>query len=317
MKHQIKHQGVVVPMVTPLTRRGELDEQAAERLVQQFLDAKVNAVFVLGTTGEGGSISSAVRQRLVERVVAQVGARALVYAGIGDRRGDDAAIGNRYLEAGADAIVARCPVSMVVEELEPWFISLATRLNGPMILYNIPILTGVSIPLELVDRLMTHSSLVGIKDSENNGERLTALLMRFGNRSGFSIFVGVGKLMEQGLRLGAHGIVPSVGNLIPQTCRQLWECAQRRDWDGARLAAERMDAVASLYQADRNLGESLSALKGALSLRQLCQPYMSPPLEPMTESQLKLLAVEMDRLQLSGAASLASTQRSTAHHSFL
>ena len=88
-----------------------------------------------------------------------------------------------------------------------------------------PMTTKVSIPLDVIGQLVGHPRLAGIKDSENNPKRLEELLQRFGGRPDFSIFVGVGALMEAGLQLGADGIVPSVGNLIPDVCRKL--CARR------------------------------------------------------------------------------------------
>lgn len=309
----LRHEGVVVPMITPVTHAGNLDESAVDRLVDTLLAGRVNGIFVLGTTGEGAMVSSAQRQRLVERVVARVQSRALVYAGIGGLDTDDALTGNKSLEAGADAVVARSPIAMPEAELQGWFGSLLDRLNGPTILYNIPILTKVSIPLDVVSKLLGHPRFIGIKDSENNLERLTTLLQRCGNRPGFSVFVGVGKLMEQGLRLGADGIVPSVGNLIPSACQQLWECARREDWPGAAQQAARMNSVAAVYQAGRSLGESLSALKGALSLRGVCDGAMLPPLSPLTNDALQALASELDRLKLLPENKTASPENTDVH----
>ncbi len=107
----------------------------------------------------------------------------------------------------------------------PWYQALLDGLEGPLLLYNMPMTTKVSIPLDVVEKLLGHPRLAGIKDSENNPKRLEELLQRFGGRKDFSMFVGVGALMEKGLRLGADGIVPSVGNLIPDICRKL--CARR------------------------------------------------------------------------------------------
>jgi 4-hydroxy-tetrahydrodipicolinate synthase len=298
MKPQLQYEGVVVPMVTPLTTTGKVDDHAVDRLVEILVEGKVNGVFVLGTTGEGAGVSKASRRHLVERVVARVQSRALVYAGIGDLYPDDAVVANEYLASGADVVVARAPVSMGESEMEPWFRTLLDRLQGPVILYNIPMLTQVSIPLEVVGQLLGHPRLVGIKDSENNLERLTALICQYGSHVGFSVFVGVGRLMEQGLRLGAHGIVPSVGNLIPETCHQLWDCAQRGDWNGAKAHADRMNSVAAVYQADRDLGESLSALKAALSLKGICERCMFPPLRSLDEKELKEVADDLVRANL-------------------
>jgi len=73
--------------------------------------------------------------------------------------------------------------------------------------------------------------------------------------------------MQKGLRQGADGIVPSVGNLIPEVCRQLCAAAEKSDWAELENLSARMNAVAALYQKGRNLNESLSALKAAMHLR--------------------------------------------------
>jgi len=298
MRNGAKHFGVVVPMVTPVTASGALDESAVERLIEFLLAGGVDGIFVLGTTGEGVSVPRSFRRRLVERTVAKVGRRTKVYAGIGDLHPKDVAAGNDYFHAGADAVVARPPVSFPVEQLLGWYRSLLSGLEGPLLIYNMPSTTKVSIPLEMLAELVGHPRLVGIKDSENNAKRLEELLRRFGGQPEFSIFVGVGALMARGLRLGAEGIVPSVGNLIPEVCRQLCACAEQGDWAGAELHAERMNAVAALYQTGRTLGQSLAALKTALSCRGLCGPHVLPPLAPLNESEVEGLRRKMERLNL-------------------
>jgi 4-hydroxy-tetrahydrodipicolinate synthase len=298
MNNGHKHYGVVVPMVTPVTPGGQLDEPAVNRLVDFLLAGDVDGVFVLGTTGEGVSVPRAFRRKLVERVVARVGRRAKVYAGIGDLYPNDLAAGNDYFHAGADAVVARPPASFPTGQLLPWYQSLLNGLEGPLIIYNMPATTKVSIPLEVVAELVGHPNLAGIKDSENNAKRLEELLRRFGNQPDFSIFVGVGALMAKGLKLGAEGIVPSVGNLIPDVCHLLCACARRGDWAEAERHAARMSAVSALYQNGRTLGQSLAALKAALSCRGLCEPNMLPPLLPLAEAEVTRLRQQMSGLRL-------------------
>src|SRR5262245_35260402 len=101
----VKHHGVVVPMVTPVTATGALDEAAVARLVEFLLAGGVDGIFVLGTTGEGESVPRESRRRLVECTVAQVRHRARVYAGLGDLQLRDAVAANDYFHAGADAVV--------------------------------------------------------------------------------------------------------------------------------------------------------------------------------------------------------------------
>ncbi len=293
-----KHNGVVVPMVTPVTHTGQLDEAAIDRLVDFLIAGGVDGIFVLGTTGEGVSVPRASRRKLVERTVNRVNRRAKVYAGIGDLYPKDVAAGNEYFHAGADAVVARPPASFPIDELLPWFRSLLSGLEGPLILYNIPSTTNVSIPLEVVGELVGHPKLIGIKDSQNDLKRLKELLGRFGEHPEFAVFVGVGALMAEGLKLGAEGIVPSVGNLIPETCHRLCASARRGDWTEVERQARRMGDVSALYQSGRTLGESLAVLKAALACRGICTPAMLPPLLPLPESEVEGLRRQMAELKL-------------------
>ena len=162
-------------MVTPVTPAGQLDEPAVERMMDFLLTGGVDGIFVLGTTGEGASVPRAFRRRLVECIVALAQRRARVYVGLGDQHPKDVAAGNDYFHAGADAVVARPPIAFPLEKLLPWFRSLLTGLEGPLILYNMPSTTNVSIPLEVVEQLIGHPNLAGIKDSENNLKRLEEL----------------------------------------------------------------------------------------------------------------------------------------------
>src|SRR5437879_4806437 len=81
---KIRHEGVVVPMVTPVNAAGDLDEPAVDRLIDFLLTGGVSGIFVLGTTGEGVSVPRPARLRLVRRTVRRVKGRALVYAGLGN-----------------------------------------------------------------------------------------------------------------------------------------------------------------------------------------------------------------------------------------
>ena len=104
--------------------------------------------------------------------------------------------------------------------------------------------------------------------------------------------------MARGLRLGASGIVPSVGNLIPEVCERLCASARRSDWDEAEQQAARMNAVSALYQNGRTLGQSLAALKTAMSFRGLCSPHVLPPLRALAPMEVEVLRGQMTRLEL-------------------
>lgn len=294
-----KHHGVVVPMATPFTPAGNLDEDATRRVIDFILDGGVAGVFVLGTTGEAVSVPRAARLRLVELTVKHVNGRALVYSGMTDNcLADTVEAGNRYLQAGIDAAVAMLPSYYPIEppEMLRYFGDLLDRIEGPTILYNIPPTTHLSIPLDVLEKLIGHPRLVGVKDSENDLQRQTELLRRFGGRENFSIFVGTGALMAKMMLLGADGIVPGFGNLVPGLCHQLYVEARQ----GNRAKVEQLDKTmmeaAKFWQHGRTLGQSLAALKAAMSLQGLCQPTVLSPLLTLKNGESEVLRKEMLRL---------------------
>lgn len=301
MNAATRYQGVTVPLVTPVTRRGELDKDALDRLLEFQLRAGVDGVFVLGTTGEGPSLPRAQRLRVVEQTVARVAGRALVYAGISENSLAEAvAMADQYFAAGANVVVGFSPAyyPLTPPEIRAWFERLLDAVPGPLLLYNIPATTRVSIPLEILPSLLGHPRLVGIKDSEPDSKRLEKLLRQFSDVSGFSIFIGVGAYMGEGLKLGASGIVPSAGNLVPDVCRRMCAAAARQDWPEVERLAERAFRVAQLYQRQRTLGQSLAALKAALAEMGLCQPHMLPPLLECPAEERAKVRAEMEELGL-------------------
>ena len=300
MKNGLKYHGAVVPMITPFTAQGALDEPALGRLVDSMVAGGVEGVFVLGTTGEGAYVPRGRRKKLVELTVKRANKRTLVFVGLGDVRSADVSEANEFFHAGADAVVAHPPISEKVplEKLQNWYQLLLDKLEGPLLIYNMPMTTGISIPLNVVEGLLGHPKLAGIKDSENNPQRVEELLKRFGGKKDFSVFIGVGALMEKGLKLGADGIVPSVGNLIPDVCHQLCVAAEKSDWRVAESLYSRMSAVAAVYQKGRTLNESLAALKAAVHCCGLCAPDVLPPLLSLPNIEVEKIRGELVALHL-------------------
>ena len=290
----------MVPLVTPFTADGGLDEPALERLVDAQIEGGISGIFVLGTTGEGAHVPREFRRRLVELAVRRAAGRTHIFAGLGDVQLTDLSEANGFFDAGAEAVVAHPPIREKVapDQLRNWFQSMLAGLKGPLLLYNMPLTTGVSIPLDAVEMLLGHPRLAGIKDSENHPQRHAELLQRFGGKENFSVFIGVGALMESGLKQGADGIVPSVGNLIPDVCHKLCEAAKKSDWSLAGKLTARMNAVASLYQKGRNLNESLAALKAAMHCRNLCGSLVLPPLRKVSLAELEKIRSHMHELHL-------------------
>jgi 4-hydroxy-tetrahydrodipicolinate synthase len=273
-------------MVTPVTADGDLDAPAADRLVARIA-ASGAGIFVLGTTGEAASVPRALRRRLVEIAVASASGRVPVFAGIGGNCATDSiAAAEEYLRAGVDAVVAHLPSCYLIEpaEMQAYFELLARRISGPLVLYNIPQTTRMSVPVEIVERLTAFPNVVAFKDSENVPGRLEQVADRLGGRPQFSIFMGTALLSVAALRRGFDGLVPGSGNIAPELWARLYAHARAGEWAAAEAFQAQLDALAQVSQRNRNLGQSLAALKAAMEARGLCGPYVLPPLRTLDPS---------------------------------
>lgn len=285
--------GVVVPMVTPVTATGALDVQAVERIIQYFAQSGV-APLLMGTTGEGNSVSAKDGLLLVQTAVKAAQGKILIYAGLtGTCVSEQIEAAEAYTTAGADVIVSTLPsyYALTDEQMYTYYKTLADHIKGPLMLYNIKATTHMTIPVEVVRRLSEHPNIVGLKDSERDLERMDACIAISRERNDFAYFCGWAAQSAHSLELGADGIVPSTGNFVPQKFQQLYEAAVNGDMETANRLQDETNAIARIYQEGRTLGESLTALKVMMQTRGLCDPYMLSPLTRLPkEEEMKIAA---------------------------
>ncbi|MBT3480912.1 MAG: dihydrodipicolinate synthase family protein, partial [Opitutales bacterium] len=176
-----------------------------------------------------------------------------------------------------------------------YFEVLADAIPLPLIIYNIPATTGMSIPLDIVDQLSAHENIVGLKDSERDEVRLGEAIIRYRNRTDFSHFVGWAAQSKNALLLGSDGLVPSSGNLVPEMYRELYDFALKRDLSAVQDLQDLTDDISLIYQKGRSLGSALAALKVLMSELGHCEKYMWPPLVEIDgdeEAELRLQIVK-------------------------
>jgi len=276
-----KYRGVVVPMVTPVDTAGGIDDAAVGKIVNHLIDGGSAGIFPLGTTGEGASVPSHERLKLVESTVKHVAGRAMVYAGISDNCfADSVSAAQAYKQAGADVVVAHPPSYYPLSDaqIENYFLRLADRVPLPLVLYNIPITTHLTIAIDVVVRLAKHPNIVALKDSAGDMQRLTELFRSTGGRGGFPVLLGSSSLFTHGLKAGGVGLVPSGSHLVPREYTQMFEAAMVNKWDEVERLQRDTDKACSVYLKGNTLSASLAALKWQLENRGLCRRTMLPPL---------------------------------------
>ncbi len=290
-----KYSGVVVPMVTPLNIAQGIDREAVRRLIGPVLDAGA-APFVLGSTGEGHSLSFEQKIGMVEAAAEVTGKEKVLYAGIQSNSLSSAlSEAHTFAARGADILVATLPFYYPIdpEQMLRFFHALADESPLPIMLYNMPGLTKQSIPLSVADKLSQHKNVIGLKDSERNKERLFDSIQRWSEREDFSFFVGWAAMSFEGLNRGADGIVPSTGNLCPSLYVSLLEAVASGDKNKALELQNRTNDISKLYQEGKDLSHSIPALKLMLRAQGKCQKTVAPPLYEMSLSEEELFLSEV------------------------
>ena len=287
MQIKKRFHGIVVPLVTPLTEKNALDPGAVERIIENITRFECMP-FILGTTGEASSMPDPVKYNYIRKAASLKGKYQALYAGIGTNCLQDSIdLAKRCFSAGVDVAVATLPsyYSLTERQMMNYFEQLADGIEGPLMIYNIPATTHMSIPLELIDKLSHHENIVGIKDSERSEERLKQSLELWSRREDFSYFLGWAAKSAEALANGCDGIVPSTGNINPSVYFFLNAFVEKEDMDNAMMAQQLSDQIGNLYQTRRTLGESLAALKLLMHSEGLCEPWMMPPLERLSATE--------------------------------
>ena len=275
-----KYTGIIVPAITPLTVSLQLDEQAVERIFGNFYQHNISP-FILGTTGESASLSLSIKKDYVKAAQRNKQAGSVLYAGISSNVVDES-IGFAAFCAdhAVDAVAATLPSYYMLNEsqMRVYFETLAGSIPIPLIIYNIPATTHMSIPLSLIDELSHHPNIIATKDSERNEERLRQSLELWRDRDDFGHFLGWAARSADALIGGSDGLIPSTGNLVPEIYSTMFNAVREGNHQLAQEMQQQSDYYGSLYQSNRTLGESLLSLKSLMKEKGLCEAVVMPPL---------------------------------------
>jgi len=275
-----KYTGIIIPAITPLTEKLQIDEAAVSRLFTLFYQHKISP-FILGTTGESASLPLQLKKDYVIAAGKNKKMGSLLYAGIGSNVLAESIDFASYCSLHAvDVVVATLPsyYGLTEKQMLKYFTILANSISLPLFIYNIPATTHMSIPLPVIDELSKHKNIVGIKDSERSEERMLRSLQLWRDRKDFHYILGWAAKSADALLNGADGLVPSTGNLFPEIYTDMIKAFENGDKDKMYAMQQLSDDYGALYQANRTLGESLHALKLLMKEKGLCEEYMMPPL---------------------------------------
>ena len=275
-------------MVTPLLENKELDLVGLKNLLEHLINGGVHGIFILGTTGEGPSLSYAVRKQLVSETCRIVNKKVPVLVGITDTSFDGTLeIANHAKKVGADALVVAPPYYFPIaqEEMGDYLESLVPMLPLPFMLYNMPSCTKLHLSIEVVRRAKELGA-IGIKDSSGDLSYLYVLIEEFKSDPTFSIIAGTELFLPEAIMYGGHGSVAGGANFFPRLFVDLYEAAMAQNLEKVKLLRDKVIKVhQTIYEVGEYPSRHIKGTKAALMAMGICQDHNAEPLDRFTEEQ--------------------------------
>jgi 4-hydroxy-tetrahydrodipicolinate synthase len=207
-------------MVTPFDERGDLDLKATEALVERFIEAGVDGISPLGSTGEASHLTGDERERFAEEVARITAGRVPLLIGVGAVGTRETVELARHTESvGADGLLVVSPYYWKVgeEALFKHFATVAESVDVPVLIYNLPVLTGIELSPSLVSRIARECpNVVGLKDTVTEYSHIWNVLHEVKPaRPDFSVLAGFEDLILPSMLAGGDGAICGLANVAP------------------------------------------------------------------------------------------------------
>ena len=228
--------GILTAMITPFLGE-QVDHDQLDRQIAYQIDAGVDGLVPVGTTGESPTLSHSEHRQVVERVCAQAAGRVKVVAGTGSNATSEAVALTRHAKTvGADGALVVNPYynKPTQEGLYRHFMSVAD-VGLPVVLYNIPGRTAVALTAETIGRLAEHDNIVAVKEATGSMDMASEVAAAC-DLSQFSLLSGDDSLTLPLMALGGKGVISVLSNLLPQRVKALADAAASGNFaEAARL----------------------------------------------------------------------------------
>ena len=277
----MKFEGIYTPIITPFRDDLSIDFDVYGQIVDWQADSGVHGIIIGGSTGEFFSLTQAERVEQFNFVVARAAGRLPVIAGVNDLLVDrclDLAANAR--DAGTDALLVAAPPYGLPgqEELAAHCLEIDRAAGMPIILYNYPGRTGVSMEREFLDRIVESANFQAIKESSGEIDRIQMLAREYPS---LQLSAGSEDLVLEFFAWGARSWVSVVANFFPREAVRFYEiCVLEEDFETGRKI---MSALLPLMICLEKGGKFLQSVKYACEMLGRPGGPVRPPFLPMNE----------------------------------
>ncbi len=298
----ILFKGVIVPMITPFNEDYSVDFDALAWLTEFLVKNGVNGLFPYSTTGEFVHLRAEEGLKIVEHVLDHVSGGIKVIPGISANTTLDCVdLGRRMEDLGVDGVIATPPFFFKLNERQLFehFSLMAQKLSLPIIVYNIPSLTGNNIPVPIYEKLAKeYSNIAGAKVTYDSASYLHDLIMTLKQtRKDFSILTGLDNMFLYTLIMGGDGGIMACANFAPQIHVELYNRFQKGNYEKAFELHRKLSKLVKIYSVASSFPSAIKTVYKILGYP--IKPISRPPITsepPDVESKIKRILVEIDLL---------------------
>lgn len=291
MKDKRIFTGAATALVTPMNPNGGIDYTSFEGLIEKQIDGGIDALLVLGTTGEASTLSDYEKQSLIEFAIDKVGGRVPVIVGTGTNDTSRTVELSKYAaDAGADALLVVTPYYNKATEsgLVRHYLKVADAVRVPIIVYNVPSRTGVNVGLSVYREIVRHENIRAVKEASGNVSLAADILSEFGDR--LDVYSGCDDLTLPILALGGCGVISVLSNVIPRDVHDLCDRFISGDKNGARrMQLSQIPLCRAMFSEVNPI-----PIKRACEIMGICSSHARLPLTEMSERNEKKLRTAME-----------------------
>ena len=286
--------GTGIAMITPFTATGEVDYNALESLVEQYIQAGIDFLVVLGTTAETATLSKQEQEVIAQKVVEINAGRISLMLGKGGN--NTAALVNDLKTAdltGYNAILSVCPYynRPNQEGIFQHFSAVAEASSLPVMLYNVPARTGATIANETVIRLaQAHDNIFGIKDA--TGDMTSGKALVDALPSDFIVTSGDDLTALDLVTRGGVGAISVIAGAFPVKFSEMINLAHQGDLASAKAIEKMLLPLIDLIFREGNP----TGLKALMTQQANCENYLRLPLVPASDSLQHEIKTQLEAL---------------------
>jgi 4-hydroxy-2-oxoglutarate aldolase len=295
---ELRIEGILPPIATPFADGRVAHDRLRENLERWNKTGLVGYV-VFGSNGEAVHLDQEEKLAMVDTAKQNLPQGKLLIAGTGCQSTEATVrLTNLAAERGADAALIFTPhyykAKMDNAALKKHYITIADRARIPILIYNVPQFTGISVPPGLVASLAEHPNIIGIKDSSGNIAQVGEMIAATPSPPSFHVLAGSAGHLLPALALGASGGILALANIAPKECCKIFEDFRRG------RHAEAKDLQLKLLAANKAVtaGFGVAGLKAALDMVGYYGGDPRPPLLPLGEEQRNELRKILEKANL-------------------